>query len=392
MHSLITHLECSACGLAVKSEKLNKLCTACGKVLFAKYDLEKAKNIIDRDKAYYRRSSMWRFNELMPIKSPEYIVSLDEGNTPLLRASRLESLLGSSQIWIKDESANPTGSFKARGLSAAVSKAHELGIKKLTLPSAGNAAGALAAYCAKAGIEAHVFMPNDAPQANRFEAELAGAKVTLVDGLISDAGILAQEKAKELELFDVSTLKEPYRVEGKKTMGYEIASSLGWRVPEVIIYPTGGGTGIVGMWKAFDEMQSLGWIGSDRPKMVVVQSEGCAPIVRAYEQGKKFAEPWENASTIAAGIRVPSAIGDYLILDSVRKSGGTAITVSDQEIIENMKIFASFEGLWVAPEGAATLAGYKKLLLSGFLTKDSEVVLMNTGAGSKYLDMVESLV
>ena len=206
---------------------------------------------------------MWRFNELMPIKSPEYIVSLDEGNTPLLRASRLESLLGSSQIWIKDESTNPTGSFKARGLSAAVSKAHELGIKKLTLPSAGNAAGALAAYCAKAGIEAHVFMPNDAPQANRFEAELAGAKVTLVDGLISDAGILAQEKAKELELFDVSTLKEPYRVEGKKTMGYEIASSLGWRVPEVIIYPTGGGTGIVGMWKAFDEMQSLGWIGSD---------------------------------------------------------------------------------------------------------------------------------
>ena len=392
MHSLITHLECSACGLAVKSEKLNKLCTACGKVLFARYDLEKAKNIIDRDKVYGRRSSMWRFNELMPIKSPEYIVSLDEGNTPLLRASRLESLLGSSQIWIKDESANPTGSFKARGLSAAVSKAHELGIKKLTLPSAGNAAGALAAYCAKAGIEAHVFMPNDAPQANRFEAELAGAKVTLVDGLISDAGVLAQKMAKELELFDVSTLKEPYRVEGKKTMGYEIASSLGWRVPEVIIYPTGGGTGIVGMWKAFDEMQSLGWIGSDRPKMVVVQSEGCAPIVRAYEQGKKFAEPWENASTIAAGIRVPSAIGDYLILDSVRKSGGTAITVSDQEIIENMKIFASFEGLWVAPEGAATLAGYKKLLLSGFLTKDSEVVLMNTGAGSKYLDMVESLV
>ncbi|MBJ27221.1 MAG: threonine synthase [Chloroflexi bacterium] len=392
MHSLITHLECTACGLAVKSEKLNKLCTACGKVLFARYDLEKAKNIIDRDKVYGRRSSMWRFNELMPIKSPENIVSLDEGNTPLLRASRLESLLEASQIWIKDESANPTGSFKARGLSAAVSKAHELGIKKLTLPSAGNAAGALAAYCAKAGIEAHVFMPNDAPQANRFEAELAGAKVTLVDGLISDAGVLAQKMAKELELFDVSTLKEPYRVEGKKTMGYEIASSLGWRVPEVIIYPTGGGTGIVGMWKAFDEMQSLGWIGSDRPKMVVVQSEGCAPIVRAYEQGKKFAEPWENASTIAAGIRVPSAIGDYLILDSVRKSGGTAITVSDQEIVENMKIFASFEGLWVAPEGAATLAAYKKLLLSGFLTKDSEVVLMNTGAGSKYLDMVESFV
>tara|TARA_B100000029_G_scaffold503526_1_gene580566 strand:- start:248 stop:1426 length:1179 start_codon:yes stop_codon:yes gene_type:complete len=392
MHSLITHLECTACGLAVKSEKLNKLCTACGKVLFARYDLEKAKNIIDRDKVYGRRSSMWRFNELMPIKSPENIVSLDEGNTPLLRASRLESLLETSQIWIKDESANPTGSFKARGLSAAVSKAHELGIKKLTLPSAGNAAGALAAYCAKAGIEAHVFMPNDAPQANRFEAALAGAKVTLVDGLISDAGVLAQKMAKELELFDVSTLKEPYRVEGKKTMGYEIASSLGWRVPEVIIYPTGGGTGIVGMWKAFDEMQSLGWIGSDRPKMVVVQSEGCAPIVRAYEQGKKFAEPWENASTIAAGIRVPSAIGDYLILDSVRKSGGTAITVSDQEIVENMKIFASFEGLWAAPEGAATLAAYKKLLLSGFLTKDSEVVLMNTGAGSKYLDMVESFV
>ncbi len=392
MYSLITHLECTECGLVFDSEEPQKICTACGKVLFAKYDLDKAKAKIDRDELIYRRASMWRFNELMPIKNPSNVITLDEGNTPLLRASRLENLYGASNLWIKDESSNPTGSFKARGLSAAVSKAYELGIKKLTLPSAGNAAGALAAYCARAGLEAHVFMPNDAPRANKFETEIAGANLTLIDGLISDAGVLSREKAEELGLFDVSTLREPYRVEGKKTMGYEIASSLGWRLPEVIIYPTGGGTGIVGMWKAFDEMQTLGWISSFRPKMVVVQSEGCAPIVRAFEQGERYAKPWENATTIAAGIRVPSAIGDYLILDAVRESNGTAVTVSDQEIVESMKIFSSFEGLWVAPEGAATLAAYKKLLQSGFLSKDSEVVLMNTGAGSKYLDMVENLL
>ncbi|MCH8849155.1 MAG: threonine synthase, partial [Chloroflexi bacterium] len=257
-------------------------------------------------------------------------------------------------------------------------------------PSAGNAAGALAAYCARAGMECHVFMPADAPEANKKEAELAGAHVTLIDGLISDAAAASRAQAAKLGLFDTSTLREPYRVEGKKTMGYEIAQDLGWRLPEAIIYPTGGGTGIVGMWKAFEEMEALGWIGSERPKMIVVQADGCAPIVRAFERGERHAEPWENAQTIAAGIRVPSAIGDYLILDAVRESGGTALTVSDDDMLDAMREMASAEGIWPAPEGAATLAGYAKLRASGFLAPETETVLMNTGSGLKYQELVEA--
>ena len=389
MPTFLTHLECTNCGATYTADEPRGVCDACGKVLYARYDLVAARGALDRDALLARPPSMWRFAELMPVADPDKIVTLGEGATPMLRARRLEAELDASALWIKDEGVNPTGSFKARGLSAAVSKANELGLRRLTLPSAGNAAGALAAYCARAGIEAHVFMPRDAPEANKVESTLAGAVLTLVDGLISDAGALARAAAAELDLFDVSTLREPYRAEGKKTMGYEIAADLGWRLPEAIIYPTGGGTGIVGMWKAFDEMEALGWIGPERPKMVVVQAEGCAPLVRAFEQGERFAEPWENASTIAAGIRVPSAIGDYLVLDAVRAGGGTALTVTDDEIVEAMGAMAAAEGIWAAPEGAATLAGYRKLRASGFLTRDSETVLMNTGSGAKYLDVLE---
>jgi threonine synthase len=283
---------------------------------------------------------------------------------------------------------NPTGSFKARGLSAAVSKANELGLKRLSIPSAGNAAGALAAYCARAGMEAHVYMPKDAPDANKKETRMSAAYLTLVDGLISDAGVLARKAAEERKLFDVSTLKEPYRVEGKKTMGYEITMDLGWKMPQAIVYPTGGGTGIVGIWKAFEEMEALDWIGPERPKMVMVQAEGCAPLVKAFHDGETFAAPWRDARTIAAGIRVPSAVGDYLILDAVRKSGGTAITVNDDEILEAMRQIASLEGIWAAPEGAATLAGYRKLLQQGLLSPDEATVLINTGSGYKYMELV----
>ncbi len=388
MHSYLSHLECTACGVRHEASERHTTCTACGKVLYPRYDLGAARAAVDRDALAARAPSMWRYAELMPILDPANVVTLGEGATPMLRARRLEASLDAATLWIKDEGGNPTGSFKARGLSAAVSKAFELGLRRLTLPSAGNAAGALAAYCARAGIEAHVFMPRDAPEANKVESTMAGAVLTLVDGLISDAGAAARERATALDLFDVSTLREPYRVEGKKTMGYEIAADLGWRLPEAIVYPTGGGTGIVGMWKAFDEMEALGWIGPERPRMIVVQAEGCAPIVRAFEQGLRFAEPWANAHTIAAGIRVPSAIGDYLILDAVRAGGGTAITVSDDEILDAMRDMATAEGIWPAPEGAATLAGYHKLRADGFLARDTETVLMNTGTGVKYLDVI----
>ena len=388
MKSYLSHLECTETGETYSADEPHSLSPAAQKVLYPRYDLEAAKRDVDRNSLAKRVPSIWRFFELMPVRDEASIVSIGEGGTPMLRARRLEAAHEAKTLFIKDEGMNPTGSFKARGLSAAVSKAKELGLMKLTVPSAGNAAGALASYCAKAGMECHVFMPKDAPEANRKETVLAGAHLTLVDGLISDAAALSRQRATELGLFDVSTLKEPYRVEGKKTMGYEIAQDLGWRLPDAIVYPTGGGTGIVGMWKAFTEMEILGWIGPERPKMIVVQAEGCAPIVRAFDRGLRHAEPWENATTIAAGIRVPAAVGDYLILDAVRESGGTAITVTDDEMLEGMREIASSEGIWPAPEGAATLAGYVKLRKSGFLSPDSETVLMNTGSGFKYAELV----
>ena len=388
MKSFISHLECTGCHTAYSADQLHTTCPVCGKVLYARYDLDEARRYMDRNAIARRAPSMWRYFEVLPVRDEAHVVSLGEGATPMARAHRLEQALDARELYLKDEGVNPTGSFKARGLSAAVSKAKELGQNRLVLPSAGNAAGALASYCARAGMEAHVFMPKDAPEANKIECQAAAAYLTLVDGYISDAGAMAKEKAKELGLFDVSTLREPYRAEGKKTMGYEIAQDLDWKLPEAIIYPTGGGTGIVGMWKAFEEMEAMGWIGSERPRMIVVQAEGCAPIVRAYEQGADHAEPWENPTTAAAGIRVPAAIGDYLILQAVRESGGTAVTVSEEAIFQAVRQMATLEGVFPAPEGAATLAGYAKLRASGDLAPETSVVLMNTGSGFKYLELL----
>ena len=388
MRSYLTHLECTACGDTFSAAEPHNLCPSCSKVLYARYDLAAARGAIDRDALAFRPPSMWRYFEVMPVCDEAKVVTLGEGLTPMYRVQRLAQAYGADALYLKDEGPNPTGSFKARGLSAAVSKALELGLRKMTMPSAGNAAGALACYCALAGAEAHVFMPKDAPDANKRECELAGAQLTLVDGLISDAGVQSRKAAAELGLFDVSTLREPYRVEGKKTLGYEIASDLGWRLPDAIVYPTGGGTGLVGMWKAFEEMETLGWIGRKRPRMIAVQSAGCAPIVRAFERGERRAEPWEDAQTLAAGIRVPSAVGDYLILNAIYESGGTAVTVTDEEIVEAVGEMTSLTGVFPAPEGAATLAGYRKLLGSGFLSTDAEVVLVNTGSGYKYLDVL----
>ena len=324
---------------------------------------------------------MWRYAEVLPeVES----VSLGEGFTPLLPSREF------SNVYIKDEGLNPTGSFKARGMSAAVTMARSYGLKKLAVPSAGNAAGALAAYAATAGLEAHIFMPKDVPAANRIECEYYGARVTLVDGLINDCARLVAEGKEKEGWFDVSTLKEPFRVEGKKTMGYEVAEQLGWKVPQGIIYPTGGGVGLIGMWKAFDEMERLGWIGPERPQMVTVQSAGCAPIVKAWDEGRHVSEAWTEASTVAAGLRVPKAYGDYLVLDILRKSGGLALAVTDDEIMDAMRRWAQTEGIFAAPEGAASLAAYRKLLESCFFSSDDVVVLFNTGTGLKYLDMIEA--
>ena len=390
MKSYLKHLECTYCGLIHSVHEPNRLCVDCGKVLYPRYDIEKARLEINKENLKVRDSNMWRYFEMMPVLDFKNVVTLGEGFTPILSASRLSERLGCQDIVIKDEGVNPTASFKARGLSAAVSKAKELGITKLTMPSAGNAAGAMSSYAARAGLEGYVFMPQDAPYSNQKEVDITGGRLTLIDGLISDAGVLSREKAAEMNLFDVSTLQEPYRDEGKKTMGYEIAEQLSWELPDVIIYPTGGGTGIVGMWKAFEEMELLGWIGSKRPRMFAVQSDGCAPIVKAFVEGKEFADMWEDASTMASGIRVPAAIGDYLILQALRDSNGGALTVSDDEIIKMMSIVASLEGMFVCPEGAATAVALDKLLIDGLVKDNEKVLLLNTGSGLKYLDVLES--
>ena len=388
MKSYLSHLECSACGQIHPAYELHTVCSVCGKVLFARYDLEGVRRNLSRDHLPGRPSNIWRWFELMPVIDEKHVVTLGEGGTPLFQAPRLAAELGAKELYIKEEGLNPTGSFKARGLSAAVSKASELGVERIAIPSAGNAGSALAAYAARAGIEALVFMPEDTPAMMQREAVVYGAGLHLVRGLINDAGRIVRENSASQSWFDVSTLREPYRVEGKKTMGLELAEQLGWRLPDALIYPTGGGTGIVGMWKAFDELEALGWIGRERPKMISVQAEGCAPIVRAFEAGADSAEAWQDAHTIAPGIRVPAAIGDYLILDAVRRSGGTAVAVSDDEILVAMSELARLEGVFAAPEGAATLAGYRKLLSSGFLQPDESVVLFNTGSGLKTPELV----
>lgn len=386
--SAITHLECTLTGERFDASHPHRTNPANGKPLFARYDLDKAKSTLTRESLPDRRKDMWRYQEVMPVIDDANIIALGEGGTPLLNADRLANEVGIDTLFIKDEGVNPTGSFKARGLGAAVSKAKELGQTRLTMPSAGNAAGAMSAYAAAGGMEAHVFMPKDAPIANKIECQAYGAKLTLVDGFITDAGQMSQQAAAELGLFDVSTLREPYRAEGKKTMGYEIVEQMGFEVPDVIVYPTGGGTGIVGIWKAMDEMEQLGWIGSERPRMVCVQAEGCAPLVAAYEKGEEFADPFPDPQTLAAGMRVPAAIGDFLVIRTVRESGGTAITVSDGEMVDGMVEMARTEGVFAAPEGGATLAALRKLINSGQVTSDERVVLLVTGNGHKYLDML----
>jgi threonine synthase len=382
---------------------LQNLCVECGKPLLVKYDLAKAAESLSPDPES-GEASLWRYREVLPVDDSSNIVSFGEGWTPLLKADRLaESLPIKLNLFIKDEGQNPTQSFKARGMTAAISMAKELGLKKVAVPSAGNAAGAMAAYAARAGMEAYIFMPSDTPQANIIECQQTGANVTLIDGLITDCGKIVAERKEAEGWFDVSTLKEPYRVEGKKTMGYELAEQLATdgklqfaergdklkflvRLPDVIIYPTGGGTGLIGMWKAFDEMQDMGWIGSKRPRMVTVQSETCAPIVRAFDRGERFAEEFENASTVASGLRVPKAIGDFLILDAIRASGGTAIAVSDNELVAAVGEIGAAEGIFCAPEGAACLPALRRLIEDGAVSDGETVVLFNTGSGVKYLE------
>ncbi|HUQ21068.1 MAG TPA: threonine synthase [Gemmatimonadaceae bacterium] len=382
----VTHLECSACNARYEANELLNVCTKCGKPLLVRYDLDNAARSMTRENLAGRRADMWRYREVMPVVNDGNIISLGEGWTPLLEAPRLGKAVGVANLMIKDESLNPTQSFKARGMSAAVSMALELGVKKLAAPSAGNAGGALAAYAARAGLEAYIFMPKDTPRANVVECQQTGAHVTLIDGLITDCGAEVARRKEAEGWFDVSTLKEPYRVEGKKTLGYELAEQLGWKLPDVIIYPTGGGTGLVGMWKAFDEMEAMGWIGSDRPRMVTVQAEGCAPIVRAFESGAKHADEFQNAATVASGLRVPKAIGDFLILDALRKSGGTAVAVTDAELLAAVGEIGALEGLFVAPEGAACVPALRTLLERREISSTDQVVLFNTGAGIKYIE------
>jgi threonine synthase len=380
--SKATHLECSICKQRFEAGTVQNLCS-CGGPLLVRYDLDTIRSRWRRRDVASGPSSMWRYAPVLP-PADQAIVSLGEGWTPLIRARRLGARLGAESVWVKDEGLNPTASFKARGLSCAISMCNELGVRKVAIPSAGNAASALAAYAAAAGIESHIFMPRDVPQANYLECKAYGANVTLVDGLISDCGKIVAERGPKEGWFDVSTLKEPYRIEGKKTMGYEVAEQMDWELPDAIFYPTGGGVGMIGMWKAFEEMEKLGCIGGRRPKMVAVQAEGCAPIIRAFEEGEARSRFFDNAHTIASGLRVPKALGDFLVLEAVRASGGTAIAVSDDEMLDAGIQLASEEGIYAAPEGAACVSALEKLLASGFLKATDRIVIYNTGSGIKY--------
>ena len=385
----VKNLECSFCHREYEARRLHNVCTECGKPLLVRYDLKRIAKFLTRQALYARRSDLWRYREMLPVRREDNIVSLGEGWTPIIHARTLGASLGVSQLFVKDESLNPTQSFKARGMSVAVSMAKELGAKKLAAPSAGNAAAALAAYCAHAGLGAYLFMPSDTPRANVIECEVTGAHVTLIDGLITDCGAEVARRKETEGWYDLSTLKEPYRVEGKKTLGYELAEQSAWILPDVIVYPTGGGTGLVGMWKAFDELQQLGWIDGKRPRMISVQAAGCAPIVRAFESGARFAEEFENAATIASGLRVPKAIGDFLILDAIRESGGAAIAVTDTELIEGARELARTEGIFASPEGGACVPALRNLLARGDVKPEERVLLFNTGSGIKYLDAFE---
>ncbi|MDQ6738097.1 MAG: threonine synthase [Gemmatimonadota bacterium] len=377
----LTYLECTKCGERLSPAEPHTVCPVDGGSLYARYDLEPYRGLASRDSLKGRVASMWRYSDVLPDVKP---VTLGEGFTPMLQSRH------NANMYIKDEGLNPTGSFKARGLGAAVTMCREYGIRKLAIPSAGNAASALAAYCAAADIEAFIFMPKDVPIANRVECQQYGAHVTLVDGLISDCAKIIAERKQAEGWFEISTLKEPFRVEGKKTMGYEVAEQLDWKLPDAIFYPTGGGVGLIGMWKAFEEMQYLGWIGAERPKMIAVQAAGCAPIPRAWDAHQPVSEFWQGAHTIASGLRVPKAYADYIILDILKQSHGTALTATDEEMLQAVSRMASEEGIFAAPEGAASLVAYDKLIESGFLSPSDKVVLFNTGSGLKYIDVMEA--
>jgi threonine synthase len=385
--SYLAGLECSGCGAKYSADKVHTFCRECQSALMPRYDLTGVRQHVDRDALIRRPVGMWRWQELLPVRDEDYIISLGEGDTPLLRVPRVGANLGLSNLFVKDESKNPTGSFKARGLAAAVSRAKELGIEKVIIPTAGNAGGAMAAYAARADMKALIYMPKDTPRANVIESRMAGAEVVLVEGIISDAAGMAGEKARAEGWFDVSTFKEPYRVEGKKIMGYELAEAFGWKLPDVIVYPTGGGTGLVGMWKAFDELQELGWLDdTKRPRMVSVQADGCAPVVKAFDSGAAFCDFWTNAHTLASGLRVPKSFADAEILRDLRSSHGTALAVSDDAILDAQHRLGRLEGIFAAPEGAATLAALEKLVEQKWIEPDEQVILFNTGSGLKYLD------
>jgi len=387
--SSLTHLACSFCSATYAPDQLTTTCPVCGKVLFARYDLAAAAHAMTPQALPLRPWNLSRYAEILPLQNPESAPTLGEGGTPLHDAPSLARQFGFDRLLIKDEGLNPTGSFKARGLAMAVARAKELGATTVAIPSAGNAAAAMAAYAARAGMPAVVAMPKDAPAAMRAECLAYGADVLLVDGLIDDCGLVIRAGAAAFGWCDLSTLREPYRAEGKKTMGIEIAEQLGWRLPDALIYPTGGGTGIVGMWKAFAELETMGLIGPARPKMIAVQAEGCAPIVRAFAAGATHAERWSNAQTLAAGLRVPAAIGDYLILAAIRESGGTAIAVSDAEMQVGMSLAAKNEGLFVSPESGAAVSAARTLRSHGFLRADDLTVIFSTGSGLMHVDLID---
>lgn len=381
--TFVTHLECSYTGKTYPADQLHGLSEA-GKPLLVRYDLEALGKAINKEDLRDRLPEFWRYREFLPVRKSENVVRLGELMTPILPAEKLQQEMGCGEVLIKDEGRLPTGSFKARGLALAVAMAKELGVKRMAMPTNGNAGAALAAYCSRADIETYVFCPEDTPKVNVEEIAFQGAKTFLANGYINDCGKIVGEGKEAMGWFDTSTLKEPYRIEGKKTMGLELAEQLNWEVPDVILYPTGGGTGLIGMWKAFNELEAIGWIGSKRPRMVAVQAEGCAPIVKAFEEGTRHAEPWQDAHTIAAGIRVPAAVGDFLILDAVRESNGFAVAVSDEDINAAHQDCAKTEGVLLCPEGAATLAALRQELKSGRISKDENVLLFNCATGLKY--------
>ena len=386
--SYVTHLECAKCGLTYDATEVHNLCT-CGGPLLVRYDLDKVKSSVTKQALAGRAASMWRYREFLPVEDDRNIVSLGEGMTPLLRAPTLGKAIGIEDLWVKDEGLNPTGTFKSRGAATGMSKVKEFGLKTVAMPTAGNAGGAWSAYAARAGVEMVVIMPVDAPAITMKECYAYGSRTYLVKGLISDAGKIVGKAVKKHGYFDASTLKEPYRIEGKKTMGLEILEQSGWEVPDAIIYPTGGGVGLIGIWKALDELEEIGWIGSKRPKLISVQAEGCMPIVKAWNEGKEASEFFQGAHTLAGGVRVPKALGDFIVLRACRETGGTAIAVSDEDILKATFLAARSEGMFICPEGGAAVAAAQKLRESGFLKPAEKVIILNTGTALKYPEIVD---